>query len=280
MRKSNGVLMTNREKGFRLSKVETSAPNSVDRKEVEADTVKLGERMEELFDLMYFAGQNSFLIVLQGMDAAGKDGTIRHLLRFSHAQSCRVASFKVPTPVELAHDFLWRCHAQTPGKGEITIFNRSHYEDVGIVRVHGFVPEEVWRGRYEMINDFEKSLVKSGTILLKVFLHISNAEQEERLIERENDPNAAWKLSAGDWKEREFWDAYQDAYSDAIGECSTEDAPWLVVPADKKWSRNYVVTAAIVELLEPYEKLWRDELEKVGVAAKAELAEFRAGQGS
>jgi len=280
MHKSNGVLVTKREKGFRLADIETKPPKSVDRDEVEAETGKLGERMEELFDLMYFSGQNSLLLVLQGMDAAGKDGTIRHLLRFSHAQSCRVASFKVPTPVEMAHDFLWRCHAQTPGKGEITIFNRSHYEDVGVVRVHGFVPEEVWRGRYEMINDFEKILVRSGTLVMKVFLHISNEEQEERLIERENDPNAAWKLSAGDWKEREFWDAYQDAYSDAIGECADDSAPWLVVPADKKWWRNYVVTSAIVELLEPFEQGWRDELEKIGAAAKLELAAFRAGRGS
>lgn len=280
MVKSNGVLMTKSAQGFRLSEIETMAPKSAHREEVEVATQKLGERMEELFDLMFFAGQNSLLLVLQGMDAAGKDGTIRHLLRFCHAQSCCVASFKVPTPVELAHDFLWRCHAQTPGKGEITIFNRSHYEDVGIVRVHGFVPEKVWQGRYEMINDFEKSLVKSGTIVLKVFLHISNSEQEERLIERENDPVAAWKLSAGDWKEREFWDEYQEAYSDAIAKCSDVDAPWLVVPADKKWWRNYVVTSQIVAMLEPYEKGWRSRLEEIGAAAKAELAEFRAGQSS
>jgi PPK2 family polyphosphate:nucleotide phosphotransferase len=277
MVKSNGVLVTKREKGFKLSDVDTSAPKSADRKDIEAETAKLGERMEELFDLMYFSGQNSLLIILQGMDAAGKDGTIRHILRFSHAQSCRVASFKVPTPVELAHDFLWRCHAQTPGKGEITIFNRSHYEDVGVVRVHGFVPEEVWRARYGLINNFEDMLVASGTIVLKVFLNISKDEQEERLHEREGDPNAAWKLSAGDWKEREFWDAYQEAYSEAILECSDKDAPWLVVPANKKWWRNYVVTSQIVSMLEPYEKGWREHLEKIGEAAKKELAEFREG---
>lgn len=277
MAKSNAVWVTKEDKYFDLGKVETSAPDGTNKGDAVDETEKLGERMEQLFDLMYFAGQNSMLLVLQGMDAAGKDGTIRHILKFCHAQSAHVASFKVPTPNELAHDFLWRCHAQTPGRGEICIFNRSHYEDVGVVRVHGFVPEDVWRKRYAHINNFEEMLVDAGTIVLKVFLHVSKEEQMERFEERENDPDAAWKLSVGDWKEREFWDQYQEAYSEAIGRCARQDAPWLVVPADKKWWRNQVVTEAIVAALEPYEQGWRDRLEAVGVKAKAELAEFKAG---
>lgn len=278
MSNHNGEWVVKPDSGYQLSGSPTTAPDSAVKVDVRAETQKLGERMEELFDLMFFAGTHSLLIVLQGMDAAGKDGMIRHILGFCHAQSCRVASFKVPTPPELAHDFLWRCHAQTPGKGEITIFNRSHYEDVGVVRVHNLVPEEVWRKRYGHINDFEKMLAENGTIILKVFLHVSKEEQEARLVERENDPNAAWKLSVGDWKEREHWDAYQHAYSEAIGRCCSKEAPWLVVPADKKWWRDRIVTEAIVKLLEPYEKGWRACLEEVGARAKAELAEFRAGQ--
>lgn len=269
------VWVTEPNHNFQLSNVDTLPDKKFSKDEILEKTEKLGERMEELFDLMFFSGKNALLVVFQGMDTAGKDGAIRHILRFSHAQSCGVASFKVPTPEELAHDFLWRCHKQTPGKGEIKIFNRSHYEDVGVVRVHSFVPEEVWRPRYEHINNWEQMLVDSGTVVLKVFLHISKEEQEERLIERENDPNAAWKLSVGDWKERQFWDDYQAAYSEAIGRCNSKDAPWVVVPADKKWFRNYLVTEAIVKVLEPYEKSWRDKLEKIGEAAKAELAEYR-----
>lgn len=277
MAKSNAVWVRGAEKGFDLGKVDTSAPHGLEKEAIRAETEKLGARMEELFDLMFFAGKHSLLLVLQGMDTAGKDGTIRHLLRYSHAQSCHVESFKVPTSEELAHDFLWRCHAKTPGKGEICIFNRSHYEDVGVVRVHDIVPEAVWRKRYDHINNFEELLVDSGTLVLKVFLHISADEQKERLMDREADPNAAWKLSAGDWKERVFWDEYQAAYSEAIGRCATKDAPWLVVPADKKWWRNFLVTEAVVNLLEPFEADWRAKLESIGEKAKAELAEYRAG---
>lgn len=276
MAKSNAVWVDGAEPKFSLGSVPTTAPGSAEKVAAKEETQKLGARMEELFDLMYFAGGNSLLIVLQGMDAAGKDGTIRHILGFCHAQSCRVASFKVPTPPELAHDFLWRCHAQTPGKGEITIFNRSHYEDVGVVRVHGFVPEPVWRKRYGHINAFESLLADNGTIILKIFLHVSKDEQAERFAERENDPDAAWKLSVGDWEEREFWDAYQEAYSEAIGQCASKEAPWLVVPADKKWWRDQVVAEAVVKRLEPFEAGWRKRLEEIGAKAKEELAEFRA----
>lgn len=258
-----------------LEKLSTKPPKGWEKETTVEQTEKLGKRMEELFDLMFFAGQHSFLIVLQGMDAAGKDGTIRHILRFSHAQSFRVASFKVPTEEELAHDFLWRVHKQTPRKGEIVAFNRSHYEDVGVVRVKDLVPEKVWRERYGLINSFESGLVAANTIVLKLFLHITKDEQEERLKEREADQNAYWKLNVGDWKEREFWDAYQKAYAEAIAECSSKESPWVVVPADKKWFRNYVVSQAIVEILEPFEKGWKAKLEKIGAEAKQELADFK-----
>ncbi len=265
---------------FSLSEVETLPTKEWSKEETVELTEKLGTRMEELFDLMFFAGCHSFLIVLQGMDAAGKDGTIRHILKFSHAQSFNVASFKVPTEEELGHDFLWRVHQQTPKKGEIVAFNRSHYEDVGIVRVKNFVDPKIWKGRYDLINSFEAGLVAANTIILKLFLHISIEEQEERLHEREQDEKAYWKLNVGDWKERVFWSEYQEAYSDAIGKCCSEDAPWVVVPADKKWFRNLVVTQAIVDVLSPFEEEWRARLEKIGVEAKQELAEFRSSNSS
>lgn len=258
-----------------MSEFDVRPPAGLTKEDAEPLTKRAGKRVEELFDLLTFAGQNSLLIVLQGMDAAGKDGTIRHLLKFSHAQSARVASFKVPTEDELAHDFLWRCHKQTPGNGEIVLFNRSHYEDVGVVRVKKFVTEDVWKARFAHINAWEKLLADSGTILLKLFLNISNDEQAERLRAREVDAEDAWKLSVGDWKERAFWDAYQEAYGDAIGKCAAAHAPWVVVPCDKKWYRNLIVLEAIEAALEPYAKGWQDHLESVAVTARAELEAYR-----
>lgn len=262
-----------------MGEIGTLPPEGRKKKEAIEETEEWGKRMEDLFDLLYFAGSHSLLVVLQGMDAAGKDGTIRHLLRNTHAQSCRVASFKVPTAKELGHDFLWRCHKQVPEKGEVVVFNRSHYEDVGVVRVKELVPEEVWRRRYGHINAFESLLADSGTIILKFWLHITFEEQEERLRERELEAEAYWKLSVGDWKEREHWGKYQEAYSEALGQCAADHAPWVVVPADKKWWRNLVVTKAIVEALEPYETGWRERLETVGEKAKAELAHYRESLG-
>jgi PPK2 family polyphosphate:nucleotide phosphotransferase len=261
-----------------LSKVSTEAPKGIDRAEAEARTEALGSELDEFEELLYAAGKNSLLVVLQGMDTSGKDGTIRHLLKHCNAQGCRVASFKVPTPEELAHDFLWRVHKQTPGKGEMVVFNRSHYEDVLVVRVHSLAPEPVWSKRYDRINEFERLVADSGTIVVKCFLHISKKEQEERLVAREQEVEKAWKLSVGDWKEREHWDAYQSAYEDAIGRCAAPHAPWIVVPADQKWYRNLVVTETIVEALRPHKKGWLEHLAAVGEKAKAELAEFRAAQ--
>jgi PPK2 family polyphosphate:nucleotide phosphotransferase len=232
--------------------------------------------MAELHDLLFAAGQNGLLIVLQGMDTSGKDGLIRSLLTHINAQSCRVIPFKAPSERELAHDFLWRIHPETPGRGTIAIFNRSHYEDVLVVRVHKLVPESVWKKRYDYINNFERLLLDSGTIILKFFLHISKEEQEERLMDREKDPTKSWKLSVGDWKEREFWADYQDAYEDAIKQCSPKDAPWHIVPANHKWFRNLAVTECIVETLREYRESWMGFLESQGKERKKELEAFRA----
>ena len=233
----------------------------------------LSKRLTELQELLYAAGQHSLLIVLQGRDTSGKDGTIKAVMGPLNALGCNVASFKVPTEKERAHDFLWRVHQQTPGRGEITIFNRSHYEDVLVVRVHELAPKPVWQARYAHINAFEKLVAESQTIILKFYLHISKAEQEQRLIEREQDTTKAWKLSAGDWKEREHWNAYTRAYEDALNRCATPHAPWFVVPANKKWFRNLAVAEAIVNALTPYEKSWRQRLDEMG---QKELATIRA----
>jgi PPK2 family polyphosphate:nucleotide phosphotransferase len=236
---------------------------------------KLGGRMAELQELLFAARQNSLLIVLQGRDTSGKDGTIRRILDFVNVQSSRVAPFKVPTETELAHDFLWRIHGATPGKGEITIFNRSHYEDVLVVRVHELVPEKVWQRRYDHINAFEELLTDAGTIVLKFYLHISKEEQEERLRTREKEPEKSWKLSVTDWKERELWDDYTKAYEDALTKCNTKDAPWRIVPANHKWFRDLAIFEAVVETLEPYEKCWRESLKELGQRQRKALDEYR-----
>jgi len=236
----------------------------------------LGKRLTDLQELLYAAGQHALLIVLQGRDTAGKDGTIRHLLTLMNAQGTAIAPFKVPTPREIGHDFLWRVHQVTPMKGESVIFNRSHYEDVLVVRVHDLVPKEVWSKRFVHINAFEQLLVDSNTVVLKFMLHISKEEQEQRLLDREQETEKAWKLSVTDWKEREFWDAYTKAYEDALAECSTDIAPWHLVPANKKWFRNLAITEAIVEALEPLEKGWMQRLRDIGDRAKADLAAYRS----
>ena len=174
-----------------------------------------------------------------------------------------------------AHDFLWRVHAETPARGNVVVFNRSHYEDVLIVRVKRFVEEKVWKSRYNQINQFEQILTENGTVVLKFFLHISKKEQEKRLLEREADPTKVWKLSVEDWKNRELWEDYQAAYEDAVNLCSTKNAPWYVVPADQKWYRDLVITETIVEALRPYRKDWLAKLEKIGATAKSEIALFR-----
>jgi PPK2 family polyphosphate:nucleotide phosphotransferase len=207
-------------------------------------------RLEVLQEKFYAEHKNALLIVLQGMDTSGKDGTIQHVFEGVNPQGVRVASFKAPTPVELDHDYLWRIHQQTPAKGEFVIFNRSHYEDVLVVRVHGLVPEKVWQKRYGQINDFERLLTDSGTIVLKFFLHISKEEQKERLLDRLKAPDKRWKFNPGDLKERDLWNDYMRAYEDAMAMTSSAWAPWYIVPADHKWFRNLVIASTIVQALE------------------------------
>lgn len=235
----------------------------------------LKDEIHELQTLLYAASQHSLLIVLQGMDTSGKDGTVSKVLESVNPLGCRVWPFKTPTPLELAHDFLWRVHAKVPEKGMMTVFNRSHYEDVLIVRVKELVPESVWSKRYDQINAFEELLTESGTIVLKFFLHISKDEQKERLLKREEDPEKAWKLSVDDWKERQYWAQYQTAYEVALSKCSTTAAPWLVVPADRKWFRDLAVAQAIADTLRPYKKQWIDSLEELGKTRKATIEQFR-----
>lgn len=260
---------------IRLKDVDPSDTHGVSEKEALEKIEKIGKKVEKLQELLFAAGKTPLLIVLQGRDTSGKDGTIRRLLKFLNAQSTRIAPFKVPTPLELSHDFLWRVHQQVPARGETVIFNRSHYEDVLVVRVHDFVPEGVWKKRYDSINDFEKHLAESGTLILKFFLHISKEEQEKRLLEREEEPEKAWKLNVGDWKEREFWDDYSKAYEDALEKCSTDEARWRVVPANHKWYRDLVVLETICEALEKYEESWIESLKTLGDERKLELKAFR-----
>ena len=240
--------------------------------------VKLSAELNSLQEWMYAAQTHSVLIVLQGLDTSGKDGTIARVMAAMNPQGCAVASFKVPTPDEAAHDFLWRIHKQTPSKGMITIFNRSHYEDVLVTRVHKLVSDEVVQTRYGQIRDFEKLLTDQNTIVLKFFLHVSKDEQESRLLARENDPEKAWKLSTADWKERGFWDDYTKAYEDALGATAAPHAPWYIVPADHKWYRNLAIATTLTETLRPYKAGWENSLRAIGEQRKAELADMRKSQ--
>ncbi len=262
----------------RLRKISPDAPNDAQREAIEEATARLGLELAELEDLLYFAGTHSILLVLQGRDTAGKDGTIRKLLDYCNVQSVRVESFKVPTALELAHDFLWRVHARAPGRGELVIFNRSHYEDVLVPRVHALVPKAEWKARFRAIRHFEELLTSNRTIILKFFLHISKEEQEARLLDREQDREKAWKLAVGDWKEREHWDAYTDAYEDALSKCASPDAPWFVVPANAKWYRNYVVVKTVVEHLRTRKREWLEGLAALGETRTAEIEAYRASR--
>jgi PPK2 family polyphosphate:nucleotide phosphotransferase len=262
----------------KLSNYDPEEDGGLDKVTGEEKLTHLSGELTRLQELLYAAGQHSILIVLQGRDTSGKDGTIKTVMGPLNSLGCSVTSFKVPTHEELAHDFLWRVHKQTPAKGEITIFNRSHYEDVLVVRVHKLASDKVWRARFDHINAFEKLLADANTIVLKFYLHISKQEQKQRLLEREQDATKYWKLSAGDWKEREHWNDYTRAYQDALNRCSAPHAPWFVVPANKKWFRNLAVAEALVNALKPYEKQWRERLEEIGKKAKAEIEEFRGAK--
>jgi PPK2 family polyphosphate:nucleotide phosphotransferase len=210
----------------------------------------LNKKLEELQELLFAESKHKILIVLQAMDTGGKDGVIRHVFDGVNPQGVKVANFKKPTEQELSHDYLWRVHRHVPGRGEITIFNRSHYEDVLVVRVHNLVPETVWSKRYDQINAFEKLLADEGTTILKFYLNIDLDEQKERLQARLDEPHKRWKFNPGDLKERKLWQDYMQAYEVVLSKTSTSWAPWYVVPANRKWYRNLVIGTAIIETLE------------------------------
>jgi PPK2 family polyphosphate:nucleotide phosphotransferase len=212
------------------------------------------EKMDQLQYRMYAENKHSLLIVLQGLDAAGKDGVVRHVLIGMNPEGCVCSNFKQPTKEELAHDFLWRVHPHVPGKGTVTIFNRSHYEDVLVARVHQLVPEKVWSKRYDEINDFERLIVtENNTTILKFFLDISREEQLERFKKRLDDPDRQWKISDSDYKEREYWDDYVKAFEDVLNKTSTEHAPWFIIPSNHKWFRDLAISQIIVRQMEDLE---------------------------
>jgi PPK2 family polyphosphate:nucleotide phosphotransferase len=233
---------------------DAEAPKSLPKgDELKAEIEKQLKKLTDLQSVFYADGHHSLLIILQGRDASGKDGVVRTVAGAFNPAGVRVSSFKAPTSIELAHDYLWRIHQVTPEKGMIGIFNRSHYEDVLVVRVHDLVPKPVWSKRYNQINDFERMLTENGTTILKFFLHVSRDEQKSRLRDRVEDETKKWKFNAGDLDERDRWDAYTEAYKDALKKCSTKWAPWYVVPADSNKARNYLIAKRIVHALESFD---------------------------
>ena len=207
-------------------------------------------RLSGLQDRLWAEARHPVLVVLQGIDAAGKDGTVHHVMSAFSPQGCPVTDFKVPSPLEMSHDYLWRVHQHTPGKGEIAIFNRSHYEDVLVVRVHDLVPKMVWKKRYDQINDWERMLVEEGATIVKFFLLIDRDEQKRRFQERYNDPTKHWKFKMSDLAERALWDNYVAAFEDALSRCSTAAAPWYVIPANRNWFRNLAVAEILGDVLD------------------------------
>ena len=236
---------------FKLSEQSTDDTGKFKSKEDALPATRKNlERLAELQELLYAEAKHAILVVFQAMDTGGKDGAIEFVFSGLDPQGCQVTAFKAPTPLELAHDFLWRIHQTTPPFGMIGIFNRSHYESVLIERVKNLVPEKVWSKRYDHINAFEKMLADEGTTIVKFFLHISKDEQKRRLEARLNEPHKQWKFNPGDLAERKLWDEYMEAYEDALKHCSQKDAPWYVVPADRKWYRNWVLSDVLVRTLE------------------------------
>ncbi len=262
---------------IRLDDVDPTGTQGIEKDDGLKRVEKLGRELSELENLLTYAGTHALLVVLQGRDASGKDGTIRKILEFSNIQQSYVHPFKVPTEEERAHDFLWRAHKVVPRRGHVALFNRSHYEDVLAARVHKIVPEPIWKERFAHINAFERLIVKdSDVILLKFYLHISAGEQYDRLRAREKDPRTAWKLNPEDWREVPLWDEFTEAYEDVLTRCSTREAPWYLVPADKKWFRNLAVVERLVLTLRPYQKVWLDTLKEIGKSRMKEIRSLRA----
>jgi PPK2 family polyphosphate:nucleotide phosphotransferase len=233
-----------------LSKHDTGATFGRTKDSAADETAANLARLEAVQERLWAEHRRRVLIVLQGMDASGKDGTIKHVMTAFHPLGCRVTGFGVPSETELAHDYLWRVHQAVPGNGEIAIFNRSHYEDVLVVRVHSLVPKARWSRRYDQINAFEATLAAEGTTILKFFLHLGPDEQLERFRERYDDPTKRWKFKLGDLEERKRWKDYEAAYEDVLERCSTDVAPWFIVPADRKWFRNLAISGIVAEALE------------------------------
>ena len=234
---------------MRLEKLDAGATFGHDKASSVVATARQMARLRDLQDRMWAEAKHSVLVVLQGIDAAGKDGTIAKVMEAFNPQGCPVSSFKVPSVEERAHDYLWRVHKRTPGKGEVGIFNRSHYEDVLVVRVHDLVPKRVWSKRYDQINDFERMLADSGTTIVKFFLTIDREEQRKRFQERYDDPTKRWKFSLGDLDERKLWDSYQAAFDEALSRTSTPWAPWYVIPANRNWFRNLAVSTILADTM-------------------------------
>jgi PPK2 family polyphosphate:nucleotide phosphotransferase len=246
----SGVLRVEPGSKVRLKDFDASQTYGHDKAGSKTAETELEARLTSLQERLWAESKHPVLIVLQGIDAAGKDGTIRKVMDAFNPQGCQVIGFKVPTPLELSHDYLWRAHPNAPAKGTIAIFNRSHYEDVLVVRVHGFVPEAVWRRRYDQINDWERMLTDEGTTIVKFFLCIDRDEQKVRLEARRDDPTKNWKFSAGDLAERALWDRYQEAFEECLERTSTDAAPWYLIPANKKWFRDLAVSRVVAETLE------------------------------
>jgi len=269
-------VLTKPSKKVSLDAIPTEPPKRFDRKTAEEKLAALDEELGTLQELMWGARKHSVLLILQGRDTSGKDGTIKRVAGAFNPRGVHVVSFGVPTPEEAEHDFLWRIHRHAPRKGEVAIFNRSQYEDVLVARVHRLVKEPLWKARYEHINDFEALLVQHGCIVLKVFLHISKREQRKRLLEREQDPTKAWKLDPNDWAERKHWKAYTKAYEDAFARCASTGAPWHIVPADSKTYRNLVVAEALADALRPYRERWIQALTEKGRLGQDALSKLGA----
>jgi PPK2 family polyphosphate:nucleotide phosphotransferase len=233
-----------------LAGVDANATHGRTKAGAEAQLQKGLDRLTNLQDRLWAEAKHPLLIVLQGIDAAGKDGTVRHVMTAFNPMGCLVTSWKAPTPIELAHDYLWRIHQRTPGKGEISIFNRSHYEDVLVVRVHDLVPKSVWSRRYDQINEFERLLVSSGTTIMKFFLWIDRDEQKARFQARLDDPDKRWKFRVRDLEERKLWDEYVAADEAMLERCSTADAPWYLIPANRKWFRNLAVADIVADTMD------------------------------
>ncbi len=260
-----------------LAKIDTHYHGDHENEQAATEELeRYSQRLSELQALMYAENKHALLVVLQAMDGGGKDGTIHHVMSAMNPQGCRVVSFKVPTVEELAHDYLWRIHKQTPRLGEIMVFNRSQYEDVLVVRVHNLVPKGIWSKRYNEINAFERQLANNGTTIVKFFLHIDKDEQLSRFRDRLDEPAKQWKISESDYSERDYWDAYQSAYTDVLNKCSTNQAPWFIIPADHKWFRNLAVSQILVETLEGLQMKYPEpsvDLEQIKKLYHAEVDE-------